>query len=215
MSFRIGGLNIMLVLLALHLYLSTTTSLWGACAEESEEDFSFTLNVISTPHSRQHLENLDIFHFYLPAGLACEASAITGHEAPSATVSIPIQISFPSRLLELPGFSTRQFHLQVAFASIKHPQPEFVDLEFNFERAEVEAEQHADGPRAVLNATAALTLPCGQYDARVNLIDFAQGISFSFCEGIVIVVAESSHKKDFCYLVHLHPQHSYRFCVLF
>jgi hypothetical protein len=205
--FRKSVLNMLLVLLALHLYLSTTTSLWGACAEESEEGFSFALNVVSTPNSRQHLENLDIFHFYLPAGLSCETKAVAaGHEAPTAAVNIPIQISFPSRLLDLPGFTTRQFHLQVAFASITNPQPEFVNLEFTFELAEAaEAGQHDDEPRAVLNTTAALAMPCGQYDARVNLIDFAEGISFAFCEGIIIVVAESSHKKDFCYLVMLHP----------
>ena len=204
---RRGVLVIVFLLQGIHLFLSPTTALQEDTAEQTYEDFDFRLNFVSkSRHSSvdrdsPHLDT-NTFEFYLPTSMSCSPKSVTGQAPPEAAVNIPIEISFASQLLEYPSFTSRQFHLQIVYGSDEQLPPKWVSLEFNFEHAEVVGgADHSHASRAALNATASFQLPCGHYAARASVADLVSGISFAFSEEIEIVVAASSHKYDFCYLV--------------
>jgi hypothetical protein len=204
---RRGVLVIVLLLLCVHLFLLPSTALEEETAEQTNDDFDFRLNFVSESHQSSAVRNstpLDTstFRFYLPTGVQCSPTSVPDQAPPEAAVNIPIEISFASQLLEYPSFTSRQFHLQVVYASDEQPQPKWVSLEFNFEHAEVVGgADSGDATRAALNATASFQLPCGHYAARASVADLVSGVSFAFSEEIEIVVAASSHGFDFCYLV--------------
>ncbi len=195
---------ILMLLLSVQLRLSTSVH-GAALAEESEEGFSFVLDFMNAQHQRESKDSTDVFHFFLPAGVSCEANSaesVFPQQQPAAAVNIPLQISFPALLLEQQSFSARQFYVQVAYVSDRRPEPEYVDLEFNLEDAGMMEEQPG---RAALNATVSLQMPCAQYLARfrVYMVDRADAVALalSFGDDVEIIVAASSHKLDFCYLV--------------
>ena len=204
---RRSVLVIVLMLQGVNLFLSPTTALQHVSAEQTDEDFDFRLDFVSKSHHSSVARgstplNPNTFQFYLPTGLSCRAKSVNGETPPEAAVNIPIEISFASRLLEYPSFTSRQFHLQIVYASDEHLQPKWVSLEFNFEHAEVVGGgDPGQATRAALNATASFQLPCGHYAARASVADLVSGISFAFSEEIEIVVGASSHGYDFCYLV--------------
>lgn len=182
-------LNLFVILLASLHFLSISSAHSGPSFEDIEEDLNFK---IAFPDNTQ---------FKLPSGLSCDSSS--GSEPPKATGNIPIKLFFPSHLLGIPGFSTRQFQLRTAYAKTQDLQKvQYLTREFNLEHAVIaDGNDQAEAIGAELNISVSLALPCGDYAAIIIVFDLQSGTLLAQSDEIQIVVEASSHKYDFCYLV--------------
>jgi hypothetical protein len=200
-------LCLLMLLLATQLYLTAQTeltSLLGVSAEDSEGDFELTVTGSSLHTQSSGRENDSIFQFYAPAGSSCEPDSESGQEQePAAAVAIiPVKIAFSSRLLRIPGISTRPFHLKLVYKSEKEATHLYDVNEFNLEHATVTDGQDSQEYRnAELEVGVQLELPCGAYVARFFMEDHALQGTLAFSQDFFILVNASSYKYDFCYLV--------------
>jgi hypothetical protein len=199
---RRAVVNFLLVFLAAHLYLSATTNADFGGDDESEE-LDFRVDIVSPQQLARsyHVNGMvspDMFQYYLPPGKSCLPHSAAEQQPAEAAVSIPVQISLPSRLFRIiPGLYVRPFQLNIQYASKEQRHLLHETLDFNLENAVV----NEGLSRAELNVTAQLQLPCGSYATRVIVADSASGTSLAVSQEMAFDVSASSHKYNFCYLV--------------